>query len=460
MENTSDVEILNKSNRTNSFLWNMNIGFFGVQMAFALQSANMSRIFQTIGANPNDIGYFWLAAPIAGMFVQPIVGAISDRTWTRFGRRLPWLYLGGAISITVLILMPNAGNLGLGYGTTASMIFGVLSLLFLDVSSNMAMQPFKMLSGDMVNETQKEKSYSIMTFVLNMGQVIASIFPMLLTIIGISNIAEKGVVPNTVKFTFYFAAVSLLLCCIYTFFKVHELPPKQYAAFHQISESQEENHQSIFQLLKKAPKAFWTAGLVQLFYWAAYMYMTTYATGGIAEKVWGTTKVNSSGFQAAGNWFGFLSAISAVVGAIWPLFIARFPRKRRQFWAFSLLMGALGLGSVFIVTNKYLLILSFIAFGLAWGANTVIPFTIVTNALDGNNIGTYLGLFNCTICIPQILANLIGGTLISTFSNNHGIGAQHVMMLIAGILLVLSAISVVFVKESYGEIEKRKKVTN
>ncbi|MFT9034731.1 MFS transporter [Liquorilactobacillus satsumensis] len=434
----------------------MNIGFFGVQMAFALQSANMSRIFQTIGANPNDIGYFWLAAPIAGMFVQPIVGAISDRTWTSFGRRLPWLYVGGLVSIIVLILMPNAGNLGLGYGTRTSMLFGVLSLLFLDVSSNMAMQPFKMLSGDMVNEKQKEKSYSIMTFVLNMGQVVASIFPMILTMIGISNVASKGVIPNTVKFTFYFAALTLFICCIYSFFKVHELPPKEYAKFHHISEDQTNGQHNIFQLLRTAPKAFWTAGIVQLFYWAAYMYMTTYATGGIAEKVWKTTNVSSTGFQAAGNWFGFLSAISAVVGAIWPLAIAKFPQQQRPLWAFSLFMGGLGLGSVSLVTNKYVLILSFIAFGLAWGANTVIPFTIVTNALDGNNIGTYLGLFNCTICIPQILANLVGGTLILQFSSNHGVGAQHIMMLIAGILLILSAISVLFVKETYGELEKIK----
>ncbi|MFT8400713.1 MAG: SLC45 family MFS transporter [Lentilactobacillus diolivorans] len=447
-----DTAILNKSNRTNSFLWNMNIGFFGVQMAFALQSANMSRIFQTIGANPNDIGYFWLAAPLAGMFVQPLVGSLSDRTWTRFGRRLPWLYIGGLISMIVLILIPNAGNLNLGFGTTASMAFGVLSLLFLDVSSNMAMQPFKMLSGDMVNEGQKEKSYSIMTFVLNMGQVVASIFPLLLTTIGISNIAPHGVVPNTVKFSFYFAAATLLICCIYTFFKVHELPPKEYAAFHQISEKP--NHKNIWELLKEAPTAFWTTGLVQLFYWAAYMYMATYATGGIAEKVWHTTNVASKGFQEAGNWFGLLSAVSAVVGAFWPLFIAKYPRQRRSFWAFSLLMGAVGLGSVFVVTNKYTLIFSFIAFGLAWGANTVIPFTILTNSLDGNNIGTYLGLFNCTICIPQILANLVGGTIIGWFGGNHGIGNQHWMMLIAGILMVLAAISVSVVHETYGEIEK------
>lgn len=405
-------------------------------------------------ANPNDIGYFWLAAPIAGMFVQPLVGAFSDRTWTRLGRRLPWLYVGGLISIIVLILMPNAGNLGLGYGSTASMIFGVLTLLFLDVSSNMAMQPFKMLSGDMINEQQKEKSYSIMTFVLNMGQVVASVFPFILTAVGISNVAAHGVVPDTVKFTFYFAAATLLVCCIYTFFKVHELPPREYAEFHKISAEPQANQRSLWEIIKDAPKAFWTAGIVQLFYWAGYMYMATYATGGIAEKVWGTTNVSSRGFQDAGNWFGFLSAVSAVVGAIWPLFIVRFPKQRRQLWALSLVVGGLGLASVFSVTNKYVLIISFIAFGMAWGANTVVPFTIVTNALDGRNIGTYLGLFNCTICIPQILANLVGGSLIGLFAANHGVGAQHIMMLIAGVLLVVAGMSVALVKETYGEVEK------
>ncbi len=209
--------MLKKPNLSFWGLWNLSFGFFGVQIAYALQSANISRIFATLGADPHDLSYFWILPPLMGMLVQPVVGTLSDRTWTRFGRRIPYLFVGAAIAVLVMCLLPNAGSLGLT--VSAAMIFGLIMLMFLDSSINMAMQPFKMLVGDMVNEEQKSKAYSIQSFLCNAGSVVGFMFPFIFTWIGISNVAEKGVVPDSVIWSFYVGAAILILCVLYTTLK-------------------------------------------------------------------------------------------------------------------------------------------------------------------------------------------------------------------------------------------------
>ena len=195
-------------------LWNISFGFFGVQIAYALQSANISRIFSTLGADPHNLSYFWILPPLAGIIVQPIVGAASDKTWTRFGRRIPYLFVGSLIAVLVMCLLPNAGSFGMVVST--AMIFGLFSLMLLDTSINMAMQPFKMMVGDMVNEKQKGLAYSIQSFLCNAGSLVGYLFPFVFTWIGISNIAPKGVVPDSVIYSFYIGAAILILCVIYT----------------------------------------------------------------------------------------------------------------------------------------------------------------------------------------------------------------------------------------------------
>ena len=175
-------------------LWNLSFGFFGVQIAYALQSANISRIFATLGADPHNLSYFWILPPLMGIIVQPIIGTLSDKTWCRFGRRIPYLFIGAALAVLVMCLLPNAGSLGMAFST--AMIFGLFSLMFLDTSINMAMQPFKMLVGDMVNEKQKGLAYSIQSFLCNAGSLVGYVFPFVFTFLGISNIADKGVVPT------------------------------------------------------------------------------------------------------------------------------------------------------------------------------------------------------------------------------------------------------------------------
>ncbi|MDD5825163.1 MAG: MFS transporter, partial [Prevotellaceae bacterium] len=285
-------------------LWNISFGFFGVQIAYALQSANISRIFATLGADPHQLSYFWILPPLMGIIVQPIIGTLSDKTWCRFGRRIPYLFIGAAVAVLVMCLLPNSGSFGMAVST--AMIFGLCSLMFLDTSINMAMQPFKMLVGDMVNERQKALAYSIQSFLCNAGSLVGYVFPFLFTVLGISNIAAKGVVPDTVIYSFYIGAAILILCVIYTTLKVKEMPPAEYAQYHGLKTNLNEEKVNVIKLLKNAPRAFWTVGLVQFFCWAAFMYMWTYTNGAIAETCWQTTDPTTAGYQAAGNWVGVL----------------------------------------------------------------------------------------------------------------------------------------------------------
>lgn len=222
-------------------LWNLSFGFFGVQIAYALQSANVSRIFATLGADPHDLSYFWILPPLMGLIVQPIVGSLSDRTWNRFGRRLPYLIAGAAVAILVMCLLPNAGSFGLA--VSSAIMLGLFALMLLDTSINMAMQPFKMLVGDMVNERQKGLAYSIQSFLCNAGSIVGFVFPFLLTWLGFSNTAAEGVIPSTVIFSFYAGAAILLLCVIYSLVKIKEWPPALYIQYNGSTDTQTDTGQ-------------------------------------------------------------------------------------------------------------------------------------------------------------------------------------------------------------------------
>ncbi len=424
-------------------LWNLSFGFFGVQIAYALQSANISRIFATLGADPHSLSYFWILPPLMGILVQPLVGAASDRTWNRLGRRLPYLLLGAAIAVIVMCLLPNAGSFGLS--VAGAMIFGFVALMFLDTSINMAMQPFKMLVGDQVNERQKGLAYSIQSFLCNAGSLVGYLAPITLTAIGISNIAPTGQVPDAVTYSFYIGAAVLILCVIYSFATIREMPPKEYAEYHGITEEQKEEKSSMIHLLRHAPKTFWTVGLVQFFCWAAFLYMWTYTPGAIADTVWGTTNTETEAYQTAGNWVGVLFTIQAVGSVLWAVVIPRF-KNHKTVYALSLLLGAIGFVSTLFITDKYVLFISFLLIGCAWAAMLALPFTILTNSISGKNMGTYLGLFNGTICIPQICAAALGGVILPLLG-----GRQVNMLVLAGILLVVGAFCVSLVKETYGD---------
>lgn len=423
-------------------MWNLSFGFFGVQIAYALQSANISRIFATLGADPHTLSFFWVLPPLMGMIVQPIVGSLSDKTWCRLGRRKPYLYVGAIVAIIVMALLPNAGSFNLT--VKAALAFGAVMLMLLDTSINMAMQPFKMMVGDMVNEEQKTKAYSIQSLLCNAGSLVGYLFPYIFTWIGISNVAPEGVVPPSVTWSFYIGALILILCVLYTGAKVKEMNPEEYAAFHGIKEEEEKESTNLIHLLLHAPKAFWQIGLVQFFCWFAFLYMWTYTTGGIAENVWGTIDVASADYQAAGDWTGVLFAVQAVGSILWAMVIPMF-RSAKAAYSVSLLLGALGFVSAYFIHDQYLLFVSFLLIGCAWAAMLALPFAMLTNSLSGKSLGSYMGLFNCTICLPQIVASLVGGLFLVTFGGDVIDGVQSgqiVMFVVAGVSLLLASVAV------------------
>ena len=434
-----------KPNLTFWQLWNLSFGFFGVQIAYALQSANISRIFATLGADPHKLSYFWILPPLMGIIVQPIVGTLSDKTWTRFGRRIPYLFIGAAVAVLVMCLLPNAGSLGMAVST--AMVFGLLSLMFLDTSINMAMQPFKMLVGDMVNEKQKTLAYSIQSFLCNAGSIAGYVFPYFFTLLGISNQAPLGVIPDSVVYSFYIGAAILILCVIYTTAKVKEMPPEEYAEYHSLKKADNESKASMLTLLKNAPATFWKVGLVQFFCWFAFMYMWTYTNGTVAANCWGVDMfaadaTTTTGYQEAGNWVGILFAVQAIGSVAWAMVLPQF-KNRKMAYALSLVLGGIGFTMAAYVHDQYLLFLPFILIGCAWASMLAMPFTFVTNALEGyGHMGAYLGLFNGTICIPQIVAAAVGGVLL------HLVGSvQSNMMIVAGIALILGALAVSIIKD-------------
>ena len=432
-------------------LVDLSFGFFGVQIAYALQSANISRIFATLGADPHQLSFFWILPPLMGMIVQPLVGKYSDRTWNRMGRRKPYLIVGALIAVAVMLLLPNAGSFNfparLFLGLNMAMWFGLFSLIFLDTSINMAMQPFKMMVGDMVNEKQKTQAYSIQSFLCNAGSLVGYLFPIFFTWIGLANVAPEGVIPPSVVWSFYIGAAILILCVVYTFARVKEMPPKEYAEFHGIDleKKAEAPSEGLLKLLVKAPGTFWTVGLVQFFCWSAFLYMWTYSNGAIAANCWGVDMTSAGaaateGFQAAGNWVGVVFAVQAVGSLVWAAILPRF-KSIKLSYVVSLLLGAVGFASIMFVHNQWLLFGSYFLIGFAWAAMLALPFTLLTNALEGSPyMGSYLGLFNCTICLPQIVAAATGGAVISL------VGSQPAMLLTAGVFLVLGALSVRFIK--------------
>lgn len=311
------------------------------------------------------------------------------------------------------------------------------------------MQPFKMLVGDMVNEEQKTKAYSIQSFLCNAGSVVGYVFPYVFAILGISNVAAKGVIPDSVIWSFYIGAAILILCVIYTTVKVKEWNPEEYAKYNgahpqplpEGGEETKEEKADWLTLLKKAPSTFWKVGLVQFFCWLAFMYMWTYTAGTIGDTVWNTTDVTSKAYQDAGDWVGILFAVQAIGSVVWAAVLTQF-KNAKMAYSLSLVLGGIGFAMVPFIHDQYLLFVPFILIGCAWAAMLSMPFALVTNALQGyGHMGAYLGLFNGTICVPQIIAAALGGTILSMVGSH-----QYNMMIVAGVSLIIGALCVFAIK--------------
>jgi maltose/moltooligosaccharide transporter len=428
-------------------IWNMSFGFLGIQIGYSLQNVNTSRILSALGADVHHLSYFWLAAPFAGLIVQPIVGLSSDKTWTRLGRRVPFILGGAIVSAMAMFFMPNSEFFTYLF---PAVFFGAFMLLFMDTAFNVSMQPFRALVGDMVSEEQRNVGYSIQSFLINFGAVIGSFLPFLLTWIGISNAPEAGEkVASSVIWSFYIGGAILLLTVLVTSFKTKEYPPEEYEKYNGITK-EEKVKVSFLQLLKTTPKTMLNLAVVQFFSWFALFLMWVYTTSAIAQTVWNTPAADSTSetFNIAGNWVGVLFGIYSIFAAIYSLLIPKIVKKigRKPTYMVSLFAGGLGLVSMLFIRDQYGLIFSMIGIGISWAAILAMPYTILSAALPASKMGVYMGIFNATITIPQIAAGLLGGVILTVLG-----GQAITMLVVAGISMVLAGVSVMFVTEKIKE---------
>jgi len=424
-------------------IWNMSFGFLGVQIGYSLQNGNTSRILSALGANVDQLSYFWLAAPLAGLIVQPIVGLSSDKTWTRLGRRIPFILGGAFVSALAMFFMPNSEFFAY---LLPPMFFGAFMLLFMDTSFNVTMQPFRALVGDMVSEKQRNRGYSVQSFLINAGAVIGSILPFALTWLGVANTPAPGEkVAPTVIWAFYFGGGALLITVLWTSLTTKEYPPKEYEQYNNITEK-EKSHTSLLSLIKDIPLTMWRLAIVQFFSWFSLFLMWVYTTSGVAQNVWSTvaTDSTSAAFNEAGNWVGVIFAAYSLFAALFSLVMAQIANRigRKNTYMISLLLGGAGLISMIFIHNQYGLIISMVGIGIAWAAILAMPYAILSAALPASKMGVYMGIFNATITIPQIAAGLLGG-LILTLLNGHAI----LMLGVAGISMAIAGLTVYFVKE-------------
>lgn len=431
-------------------IWNLSFGFLGIQIGYSLQSSQTSRILSALGADPHELPLFWLAAPVAGLIVQPIIGMSSDKTWTRLGRRIPFILGGAIVSAIAMFFMPNSEIVA---KIMPPVLFGAFMLLFMDCAFNVSMQPFRSLVGDMVNDKQRNQGYSTQSFLTNVGAVVGSLLPFVLTWIGIRNFPADGeMVAPSVIWAFYIGGSALLLTVLWTAFKVKEYSPKEYAEYNNISEDETNHKTSFFGILKTTPKTMLQLGLVQFFSWFALFIMWVYATDGIAANVWGTTDAGSEAYNQAGNWNGVLSGVYGAVAAVFSVFMAKLADKtgRKKVYSLTLFLGALGLASMFVFQDKYMLLISMIGVGIAWAGILAMPYSILSGALPAAKMGVYMGLFNATITIPQIVAGICGGLIFKYIAG----GSSIAMLLVAGVSMLIASAVVFFVKDEHDLAKK------
>lgn len=469
-------------------IWNVSFGFLGVQFGFALQNANVSRILSDLGADLHSLSLFWLVAPIMGLIVQPMVGSASDRTWNRLGRRRPFILAGAIAAALGMLLMPNAP---LFVAIMAPMLFGAMMLALMDASFNVCFQPFRSLVSDMVPAGQRNVGYSIQSLLINIGAVIGSILPFVLTnVVGLENTAQMGEVAPSVMWAFYLGATVLLGSVIWTVIRTKEYAPQDYYRYKGVDPKAMEEEQAVklpfstrmanfLSLVVNMPTTMKQLAVVQFFSWFALFIMWVYTTPAITQHIWG---IETKWFDphyiasvaaipeqviaakgAAGDWVGILFAAYSVFAAIFSVFLARLADQfgRKFIYSSALLIGGLSYVSfmffqdltpvhvnlliteVTVPVGAVNLLLPMIGVGIAWAAILAMPYAMLAGALPANKTGVYMGIFNFTVAAPQIVSGLISGWILSSVFNNE---AKYII-LVAGVSMVLGAVAVFFVKE-------------
>lgn len=426
----------------------LSMGFLGIQFGYALQNANASRILQTFGADMEQLSWFWLAAPVTGMIIQPIIGFYSDHTWTRFGRRRPYFMTGAILASIALILMPNAGIFA---GFLPAMFIGAGFLMIMDASFNVAMEPFRALVADMLPVDQSTLGFSVQTFLIGVGAVVGSWLPYVLAEwLGISKVAIDGGIPDNVVFSFYIGAGIMIITILWTVISTKEYSPDELQAFNQEKEAViEEKIQfsNIFRDMMAMPKTMKQLGLVQFFTWIALFGMWVFTTPAVAQHIYGLSPSDTKSpiYQEAGNWvgviFGVYNAVAMIYALLLPVIAKQIGRKLTH--SLSLTAGAIGLTSIYFINTQSMLIWPMIGVGIAWGSILSMPYAILAPALPLRKMGIYMGIFNIFITVPQILNGLIGGVIVKRIFDSHAIYA----IMMSGIFLFIAALCVFRVED-------------
>lgn len=441
-------------------IWNLSFGFLGVQFGFALQNANASRILTSLGADPHSLSFFWIVAPLMGLIVQPVVGAASDKTWNRFGRRSPYILFGALISMVAMFFMPNA-PLVIKAGGAGALAFGVIMLALMDGSFNVTFQPFRALVADMTPEDQRNVGYSVQSFLINVGAVIGSALPFILTAAGIGNVPEAGKVAPSVIWSFYIGGSLLLISVLVTVLKTKEHPPKEFEEYNNITEEDKAQKESFWKLLGNMPKTMKQLALVQLFSWFPLFLMWVYSTTAISQQYFGvpldfdahteTSQAIKEAYNTAGNWVGICFAAYSLVAALFSIVMPKLIKlsSRKKVYAMSLLLGGLGYISTMMFTNQYMLLLSFVGIGIAWAGILAMPYAILSGSIPAKRMGVYMGLFNLTVVVPQLVSALIGGPILRSFFGGNGI----YLLVMAGVIMMVGSLMVLFVNDKEGKVE-------
>ena len=430
-------------------IWNMSFGFLGIQFGFALQNANVSRIFETLGASKDELPILWLAAPVTGLLVQPIIGYYSDRTWHRkWGRRRPFFAIGAILATIALFAMPNSTELWMA----------VIMLWLMDASINISMEPFRAFVGDMLPNEQRTSGFAMQSFFIGLGAVIASALPFIMTNwFGVENIAADGGIPDSVKWSFYIGGIAYFTAVMWTVFNTEEYPPDD------IKKLKNENaEKGVFTGLKesfmgifKMPKTMVQLAFVQFFSWFALFAMWIYTTSAVTSHIYVTSDTASSLYNEGADWVGICFAvyngIAALVAFLLPVVAKRISRKMTHLIA--LVIGGIGLISIYFISDPNLLLVSMIGVGIAWASILSMPYAMLSSILPANKMGYYMGVFNFFIVIPQIVAAGILGFLLKSFFGNISIYA----LIIGGVSMIIAGLLCVFVQDNEVSADLAKK---
>lgn len=413
-------------------IWNMSFGFLGIQFGWGLQMANMSSIYEYLGATPDKIPMLWLAAPLTGLIVQPIIGYMSDRTWTGLGRRRPYFLVGAILSSIALVLMPNSSTLWMAAGL----------LWVLDASINISMEPFRAFVADMLPENQRTRGFAMQSLFIGLGSVIASALPFLMSnFFGVANTATAGEIPLNVRLSFYIGAFAFFSAIMYTILTTREYPPDNMEEFER--EQQEgggfaAGFAEITHAIKHMPRVMRQLAVVQFFTWLGLFCMWLFFGVAVARNVLGAPSETSPLYQEGTEWggvcFSFYSLVTFLFAFALPSLAERLGRKQTH--ALCLLAGAIGLISVALVHNKYLLLLSMVGVGVAWASIVSMPYAMLSGSLPANKVGIFMGIFNFFIVIPEIIQALVFGSVMEHVLGNNRLAA----VVLGGVFLLIAAL--------------------